>query len=545
MYDRRQASDLQFSEAVETVYDAVLDRSRFEELIHLALQLSGDEGREAEFQALREALDTHIQTAEVLLNNIPLEPADSNDVPVFSVDDTGIVLKSNKLSETLLQVMQGQSIFDACVSDDMSYSKDKRAEKLPPVLRLRRIDSGKPYLMVIQPDSQVGKPLIYQGAETLWNEDASVALQTIFGLTPSEAKIAGLLISGLSPIEISERRGRSVDTVRQQIKAIYEKTGCKGLLELLHLARAVLISVQSSSVTTPKHTRSASRHELILKDGRTMDYYCQGSMNGEAILFIHGCLCGPLFPEEASDYLKTQNRQLISPARPGHGRSSKRDALLDDPSSYADDIIELMDHLQIETIHIVCFDIGGIFGLCISSKLGKRLTSLTCVSAHPPIRSLRDIAAMPQQQRIFSILPKVSLPLLRFLAKTGDRRLKRDGADAFPATVFAGSDADLKVCEDPMLLDLFWTGHLFHVENGSDGFISDCRLAASQWIDHFQPNDGRQVFLHGGKNATIPPKRIKQFAESIGAKVTIIPDAGHSLPFSHWREVFSSFLIED
>ncbi|MEO0910104.1 MAG: hypothetical protein AAFX96_07120 [Pseudomonadota bacterium] len=179
MYDRRQASDLQFSEAVETVYDAVLDRSRFEELIHLALQLSGDEGREAEFQALREALDTHIQTAEVLLNNIPLEPADSDDVPVFSVDDTGIVLKANKLSETLLQVTQGQSIFDACVSDDMSYSKEKRTEKLPPVLRLRRIDSGKPYLVVIQSKSQVGEPLIYQGAETLWNEDASVALQTI------------------------------------------------------------------------------------------------------------------------------------------------------------------------------------------------------------------------------------------------------------------------------------------------------------------------------------------------------------------------------
>ena len=545
MYERQKASDLQFSEAVETVYDAVLDRSRFEELIHLALQLSGDEGREAEFQALREALDSHIQTAEVLLNNIPLEPADSDDVPVFSIDDAGIVQNANSLSETLLKVMPGQNVFDACVSDEMNYSRDKTPDKLPPVIRLRRIDSGKPYLMVIQPGSGVGEPLVYQGAETLWNEDASGALQTIFGLTRSEAEIAGLLISGLSPIEISEHRGRSIDTVRQQIKAIYEKTGCKGLLELLHLARAILISVQSSNVSKLKGTISASRHELILKDGRTMDYYCQGSKVGEAILFIHGCLCGPLFPEAASNYLQKQNLRLIAPARPGHGRSSKDDILLDEPSRYADDLIELMNHLGVKDAHIVCFDVGSIFGLCASSKLGERQKSLTCVSAHPPIRNLRDIAAMPQQQRIFSILPKVSLPLLRFLAKTGDRRLKRDGAHAFPATVFAGSEADLKVCEDPVLLDLFWNGHHFHVENGSDGFINDCRLAASQWIDHFATSTGMPLFLHGGRNATIPPKRLEQFAASIGAEVKIIPEAGHSLPFSHWRELFSSIVIEE
>ncbi|MEM7291597.1 MAG: alpha/beta hydrolase, partial [Pseudomonadota bacterium] len=178
--------------------------------------------------------------------------------------------------------------------------------------------------------------------------------------------------------------------------------------------------------------------------------------------------------------------------------------------------------------------------LCSVARLGSRLKSLTCVSAHPPIRGYRDIAAMPQQQRVFTILPKVSMPLLRFLAKTGDRKLKREGPSAFPRTVFADAEADLKACEDPELLKLFWAGHHFHVENGSDGFITDCQLAASTWIKNFKASNVRPFFMHGNANATIQTKRVAEFASSIDAELKILGGAGHSLPFTHWRELFSA-----
>ncbi|MEM8541653.1 MAG: hypothetical protein AAGF25_11930, partial [Pseudomonadota bacterium] len=99
--------DLEFGQAIEVVYDAVVDRSRFDELITLALKVSSDEDYRAEFQSLRDALDTHILTAEKLLQNIPQEQLKGINVPIVSVDARGSVLAANEIAQSLLGVVIG------------------------------------------------------------------------------------------------------------------------------------------------------------------------------------------------------------------------------------------------------------------------------------------------------------------------------------------------------------------------------------------------------------------------------------------------------
>lgn len=53
------------------------------------------------------------------------------------------------------------------------------------------------------------------------------------GLTPTEAEVALLLAEGLSPAEISARRGTAVQTVRNQIKQALAKAGCHRQAELV------------------------------------------------------------------------------------------------------------------------------------------------------------------------------------------------------------------------------------------------------------------------------------------------------------------------
>jgi DNA-binding CsgD family transcriptional regulator/PAS domain-containing protein len=54
-----------------------------------------------------------------------------------------------------------------------------------------------------------------------------------YSLTPAEAEVILLLIAGLSPTEISARRGKSINTIKAQIKQIYAKTGVGGQAALL------------------------------------------------------------------------------------------------------------------------------------------------------------------------------------------------------------------------------------------------------------------------------------------------------------------------
>ena len=58
-------------------------------------------------------------------------------------------------------------------------------------------------------------------------------LREIFNLTTSETQVGQLLVNGLSVSQIAEQRDTRPDTVRDQLKSIYQKTDTTGQLDLL------------------------------------------------------------------------------------------------------------------------------------------------------------------------------------------------------------------------------------------------------------------------------------------------------------------------
>ena len=60
-------------------------------------------------------------------------------------------------------------------------------------------------------------------------------LYAVFGLTPAEARIATLLAEGMTLKQIAEAQGTQHDTVRKQLRSIYEKTSTNRQPELIRL----------------------------------------------------------------------------------------------------------------------------------------------------------------------------------------------------------------------------------------------------------------------------------------------------------------------
>ncbi|QQV76333.1 helix-turn-helix transcriptional regulator [Sphingomonas aliaeris] len=56
-----------------------------------------------------------------------------------------------------------------------------------------------------------------------------------FGLSPAEAQVAGMLIAGMEREAIAAGRGVTPETLKSQIKAIYQKTGCGREADLIAL----------------------------------------------------------------------------------------------------------------------------------------------------------------------------------------------------------------------------------------------------------------------------------------------------------------------
>ncbi len=65
------------------------------------------------------------------------------------------------------------------------------------------------------------------------SSDTPRRLLTQLGLTPSETDIVAALTAGQSPTELARSRGRSLQTVRSQIKSAYHKLGVRGRGELM------------------------------------------------------------------------------------------------------------------------------------------------------------------------------------------------------------------------------------------------------------------------------------------------------------------------
>lgn len=520
-------------------YSAILDQDKFDELIHLAEGSLSDPSARKELLRRKRDIETHFETAEQLLSNLP-KPVVEADRPELTLGTDLKVTKANDLAETLLGAMSGTSLEDLPIDDDgLQLVRDAVSGRLSdwPVVRIPKQGTGKQVLLALTKTETTSSVPEWRlcGVESLWRPGASLAMQSLYGLTPSETDVLSLLVGGHAPSEIAEARNRSVETVRQQIKSMIMKTRSRGSGELTDLAKAVAASSSRRSTGVHKAANSA-RFQMELADGRKLDYLEQGAPEGRTVLFLHGCLCGNRMPNAAARHFAQSGIRFLSPARPWHGQSDGHDILLLDPKRYAHDLRQMLDQLDVDRVSLVAFDVGSIFALLCLPQLQDRVSELLCVSAQPPMRSFQDFASAPPQQKLFAILPRVSVSLLSYMAKIGDKRLKRDGPGGFAQTVFGGAPADLDACQDPHLLDLFWQGHLFHVETGSDSFINDCRFVASDWERSLQPANVPVHFVHGTQNRSIRPERILAFAERLEARVSLVENAGHSLPFSHWKD---------
>lgn len=63
------------------------------------------------------------------------------------------------------------------------------------------------------------------------------ALANMFGLTPTEAKVAARLAEGLSAADIGAAHGTSQATVRSQIRQVLLKLGAQRTVDVVRLLR--------------------------------------------------------------------------------------------------------------------------------------------------------------------------------------------------------------------------------------------------------------------------------------------------------------------
>ena len=120
-----------------------------------------------------------------------------------------------------------------------------RAESL---MALRRPSNAEPFLVDIAPlsDTASNAETGLQGALiTIIDPERIPHLKmtrftTLYGLTPAEAEVCGLILHGLSVNEIAESRNTTPITTKNQINSVLSKTGAAKRADLIRLVIRVL-----------------------------------------------------------------------------------------------------------------------------------------------------------------------------------------------------------------------------------------------------------------------------------------------------------------
>jgi DNA-binding CsgD family transcriptional regulator len=119
-------------------------------------------------------------------------------------------------------------------------------------MTITRPSGFRPFLLIVNPlprplagDAWQMRPVATIVIKDPESEPAQSArnlreLAELYGLTPAETRLAGLILNGLALFEAAERLGITRNTARTHMKRIYGKTGTRRQAELIrrlaHLA---------------------------------------------------------------------------------------------------------------------------------------------------------------------------------------------------------------------------------------------------------------------------------------------------------------------
>ncbi|MEM8767140.1 MAG: alpha/beta fold hydrolase [Pseudomonadota bacterium] len=213
-------------------------------------------------------------------------------------------------------------------------------------------------------------------------------VQASFSLTAAETDVTMRLVSGLTLKEAAEDLGISINTARNHLQSVFDKSGINRQSDLVLVVTqlsVILASTESDQLLDQRRQRarrSPPRHFMILPDGRRLAYRTYGNPQGRPVVYLHETLGCSILPPETDELASACGLYLMAPERPGFGFSDvDADFSFD---SVADDIVALMDHLRIESCQLLGFVSGSAFALRVAERHPSRVDHLMLVGGRPP-----------------------------------------------------------------------------------------------------------------------------------------------------------------
>ncbi|WP_309606395.1 LuxR C-terminal-related transcriptional regulator [Phenylobacterium sp.] len=374
-------------------------------------------------------------------------------------------------------------------------------------------------------------------ASRLWLE-----VQQSFGLTEAEVRLARKLREGLSLQQAADNLGVKINTVRNQLRAIFDKMGLQRQSDLVRTltelsAVAGALDVQASVTDLSRVLADAPPvRVLTLKDRRRIGYRDYGDPSGKPLLWFHEGLGSSLLPPGAQAIAREHGLRIVTPERPGFGQS-------DPLSDYrfeviAQEVVELCDNLGLGTVSLGAVMSGAPSALHTAARLGARAEVLLLCSPRTP----RPLGPARSQSLMMSMRARMEANPWVVDAVYAVLRLRRSHAQTRESVRRGASYApgDRAYVEaHPAVVDFIWAYMGEAMARSSRGPADELKA--------FQRHRGKPapdlrspvIVWQGAEDTLTSLPDVLEHLGSHAAEVRVFEGVGHMLALKHWREIMA------
>lgn len=483
----------------------------------------------------------------------------------FVTTSNGTVITANSAAKSIFKIFENENLSDLAIEqnivDELKVTAallGKKSEgENSSLLRLQSTEKDRILvfkLMALDTNYDDQTCILYVSTEIEWPKTLSITIVEAFGLTQSEVDIIKGLVEGSNLKQIADKRGRSLATVKTQLRSILSKTETHTQAELIRVTLGLMDVVAATQKNSHIETNSVSSAKLVDRqfitlerpNERQADHIVIGSMTGKPIFYLpldYGLI---RMPATAEKFAEDNNLMIIVPIRPGYGNTTSVKKRDDTTTAVIDDMIAIMDHYNIKNAPFIALSNDAFYLYHLYDRHPDRITAILNCGVGLPTFKAEQYERMDKWHRFILANAKYAPAILPFFVKAGFSLARRIGKKGFVNTVYGDSPADKETFANEEVYEAMIVGSeicLSETHSAHEAFSNEVIIQQQDWSESVKKCNLPIHIWYGHQDPQVPLETVREMQEAYPHIEYIAdPDAGQLIFFKNWNEIIKKAM---